>query len=288
MLDGISLNVDEGEIFVLVGPPQSGKTLLAKTMINLVKKTDGKIKLGGRSYKDTLYRTNEVGYVLQEQNFDSKKNAFKSISESAKLSGKPVTRARIKNMINMMGLGSLKNVNVGKFGDKEIARLKIACALVTQPKILVLDSPFTNLCEDDARAVRVILKNIARDLGTAIIIMNPTLTGVEEICDKIGIIANGTIITIKSFDEMVQPEQGKAKLGIITPSPNFAARIIEKEFKMEAYLMGEKVIVETERSNALKIYDELTKKHGIEIIKIEEIKKSVQEEYLKILQARGN
>jgi len=282
----LSFTVHEGEIFVLAGPEGSGKTLVAKMMINLVRKSGGRIKLSGRIHTDTLYNTSDVGYVLWEQTFEPKHSAHQALDISAKLSGNPVTNKRIKNVLDLMGLTSLGKIPVERFGAQEISRLKIACALVTKPKILVMDSPFDQLSHEDAVAVRIILKTLADNLGTAIVITSPTLAGVEEICDTVGIIANGVVISVKSYNEMVKPLDAQAKIGVFTTNPTGASKIIERELKFTTQLAGDKVIVNTPPSNAEKIYDFLVK-NGITVIKMEKVHASIQEEYFKIMQGRG-
>jgi len=287
ILTPISLNLHEGEIFILVGPTGSGKTLLTKTIINLSKKSGGTIRINNRAHTATLYNTPEVGYFLWEQSFDNKKTAYQVLNYSARMGGKEIPPRRLKNMLEMMGLMSLKKIPTGRFGTQEIARLKIACALITKPKVLILDSPFGTMSTEDARAVRIILKSLAQNLGTAMIITSPTLEGVEEICDTVGIIANGVIVSIKTYNEMTKPNEDQAKIGITTTTPNYASKLIEKESKLETHLRGDMVIVNAPPTKASELNDLLTK-NGIEIIKMEKIHKSIQEEYLKVLKQTGN
>ena len=274
VMDEVTIKVHKGEIYALVGKAGSGKTLLSKIILKLVRKTDGKATVVG-----------SFGTVVQQQNFYPEKSGFATLQYYALVNIKAISRNRIANTMNLLGLKSVMHRAIETYSASQLARLKIAVSLVSRPEVLILDEPFLHLSDAEAREVRFVLKSLADKEQVAIFITTEDLANVEEICDTVGIIDDGMMITTKSYNELIANDAPYTKISISTPTPNYAAKLIEENLNFQAYLCGSMVIVNTPSSNAQQIADELLA-GGIEILQMQRVNRSLQEQYFEIVNAR--
>ena len=274
VMDEVSITVHKGEIFALMGCAGSGKSLLSKIILKLVKKSKGKAAVVG-----------SFGAVVQQQNFYPEKSGYATLQYYALVNIIPIKRNRIVNTLNLLGLKNIMYNPIESYDSSQLARLKIAVALVSKPEVLILDDPFMNLSDNEAREVRFILKSLANEEEVAILITTDDLKHVEEICDTIGVIDDGMMISIKSYNEMIADDAAYTKISISTPTPNYAAKVIEENLKFQAYLCGAMVVVNTPSGNAQMIADELLEE-GIQILRMQRVNRSLQEQYYDIMQMR--
>jgi ABC-2 type transport system ATP-binding protein len=275
IIDEITFQVHEGEIFVLAGIDGSGKTLLTKTIEKIALPDNGTVDFDRKN----------TGMVICDQHFYSEKTIYKTAKHYATLNKKRISKERIVNILNMLGLKQMKNFTIERLNKKQLARLRIAVALITRPGILILDEPFKDLSAEESRIIRVILKTLADCFNTAILLTAPDLSGVEEICDTVSIIDNGMIVYTKSYNEMTRENEPYTKLCVSTPAPNLAAMTVEKSLGYETNICGPDVIVNTHPDNAKSIYDELVRS-GITVFGMTKVNKSVQEQFFKLINQR--
>ena len=276
LMDEINIAVHAGEIFALVGGPESCKTLLSKIVVKLVKKTKGEVRLDGK-----------FGASLHQQNFYKNLTAYKTIEQYAKLQKHPVSRSRIVNVLSLVDLKKVMHQTLDRFDAGAIARLRIAIAIFTSPKILILDDPFRNMTREQAHKIRVIIKTIAEVKGTAVFITTQNAADVEEICDTIGIIDDGFIVTIKSYNQFIRDDAPYETMRVQTPTPNYTAQIIEETLKYNTHLCGEWVVVDTPPTNAQAIADALTAR-GVKVLSVQRVNRSLSEQFYEVISSRRN
>ena len=274
--DEISLNLHPKEVFVLVGPKSSGKTLLAKMVLNLVHKTHGEVKFTGTRA--------DIGSVLDGQHFIPNSTPFKTLVQSATFNGREVNDKHILNVLNLLGLKGLKRKKIKVLAQNQVSRLKVANAIFTKPQVLILDNPFEGLTDEESLGVRLILRALADHLEIAVLITSPTLEGVEEICDTIGIINDGLMVTVKSYNELAQ-RAGVKGIAVLSKNPVLTANVIETELNLPAVPAGDKVIVQTNIERAQEVYNCLVK-NNVLVFGVERVDKTITEIYFSILNER--
>lgn len=274
VMDDVTFTVHAGEIFALVGEPESCKTLLSKIVVKLVKKTNGEVVVGGK-----------LGASLEQQKFYPNKSAYKILEQHAYLHRRPISHNRIINTLNLVGLKDKRHALIESFDASAIARLKIAIAIYASPEILILDEPFANLSPVEAHTIRVIIKTIAENEKAAVFITAQNAADVEEICDTIGIIDEGLMVSIKSYNQHIRDDAPYEKMRVQTQTPNYAAKVIEQDLGFTTHLCGEWVVVDTPPANAQKVADALIAL-GIKILSVERVNRSLQEQYYEIVSAR--
>lgn len=191
ILDGINLKIPEGVICGLVGRNGSGKTMLMKSICGFLPITDGKITVMGESvgYKDKLAKN--IGFIIETPGFMSNYTAYKNLEFLTSINSK-VSRQRIREVIELVGLDPDSKKKVGKFSLGMNQRLGLAQAIIENPDLLILDEPFNGMDNDGVKQIRRLLMNL-RDEGKTIIMASHTKEDIELMCDIVCYMDKGKI-----------------------------------------------------------------------------------------------
>ena len=285
VMDEINITIFAGEIFALVGRPASCKSLLSKMIVSLVKKTAGEVIIDEAKNTKFTLSAKKIGASLEAQNFYPDQTAYKVLERYAILNYHPLSRSRIVNILNLVNLKKVMHHTLDSFSKSALARLKIALAIYGCPDVLVIDDPFRDLSPIEARNIRIIIKTIAEIKQTAVLLTAQNITDVEEICDTIGIIDDGFMVTTKSYNQFIRDDAPHTKVRVQTETPNYAAKIIEEKFKYKTFLCGEWVIVETPPSNAQAIANALVTR-DVKVLSMQRVNRSLSEQFFEIISLR--
>jgi ABC-2 type transport system ATP-binding protein len=278
LMTDISINLHRGEIFALVGETGSGKTLFSKLLVNVSWKTGGHIRMRSGEF---------IGIALDRQKFLPTESVITTIKDYCKINGRIFNAKRAKNILQLVNLRDKLHTQIANLTDMEAARLKIALPIITCADIIILDDPSVKLNEEENRELGALLKTLADKRKTAVLITARKLDKIEEYCDTIGIIDDGMIVSIKSYNEMIADDEEHAKISIRTLQPNYAAQTIEHEMGFDTKLCGENVIVNTFPDNAERILDGL-RARGIEVITAVRVSRTLQEIYYDMVRTKRN
>jgi ABC-2 type transport system ATP-binding protein len=276
ILKNVTFNLHKGEIFALVGETQSGKSLLTKILLDIANKDTGKVIFGDN---------NLIGYYLPQENFMKKAGVLEIIADFCNLNGISLNMNRVKNHFKIFGLSKVIKSKIEQLSSYQIAKLKLAIPLIAKTNVLVLDTPFSSFNAEDSNEIKMILKTLADKMGVSILITSKHMQVVEEICDTLAIIDHGEIIALDSYNNFINKDPKNVKIAIKTTTPNRAAQIIDEELKFVVKVVADEVIVNTPPANAQKIADALLKRN-ITILTVRKIRRSLQEEYFRIIQNR--
>jgi ABC-2 type transport system ATP-binding protein len=194
VLDGLSLEIDKGEVFGLLGPNGAGKTTLIKSILGLINTSKGSIELFGQSHL-SLNAKSHLGYMPEIANYYWFMTASEILKMFGALSGieKSELNKRIDQTLKLVGLFEEKNKLVKTFSKGMQVRLNIAQAILHDPEFLILDEPFSGLDPLGRIDVRNILKKKAEE-GKTIFLSSHELSEAELICDSICIMRRGAIL----------------------------------------------------------------------------------------------
>ncbi len=276
LMTDVNLTLHEGEILALVGEHQSGKSLLSKLILNLSHKTRGKINVSANQY---------LGAFIPKENLMSNITVQTAIKDYCQLRDCAYVGKKVKNILALFNMRNRLNENISKLSTAEHDLLKIAMPLILRTDILILDSPFTNLDEKQAKDLRVLLKKLSIELHTSILITASKMAEIEEFCDTIAIIDDGMIISLQTYNSMATREIDQAKLGVTVAEPNYAAKIIEDRFQVPARLCGDQVIVNLKPERVQDVVDVLIKAH-ITVISAQRVFRSLEYQYLELINKR--
>lgn len=209
-VDKISFTVDSGEIFGLLGPNGAGKTTTIRMLLTLIKPTGGKASLFGIDVSKYAEKAREMaGYVPQDVSVDGELTGYENILMYAKLYGVPHKDRgkRIKEALEYLELQDRGNDMVSHYSGGMMRRLEIAQALVNRPRILFLDEPSIGLDPNARRTIWGHIERLRGEFGTTIILTTHDMTEADTLCDRLGIMDKGKLMTIG------EPTELKATVG---------------------------------------------------------------------------
>ena len=205
-VDGIDLNVREGEIFGLLGPNGAGKTTSVKVLTTMKKATSGDIIINSVDVKDdTVKARSMIGVVQQHYAMDMDISVRENIISRAVLHKIPlkVAKERMMELCDAIGLTPYLEKKGNELSGGWKRKTAIVCALMHDPKILFLDEPTTGL-DTQSRHMLWDIVRILNKRGTTIFLTTHYMDEAEALCDRISIINKGKIIDTGSPSELCQ------------------------------------------------------------------------------------
>jgi ABC-type multidrug transport system ATPase subunit len=194
VLDGVDLHVREGETFALLGPNGAGKSTLIGLIATLKRAQAGRILIGGF---DTVTETEKarklVGLVFQENNLDRDLTARQNLCYQAKLHRLDLAEQKVAAMIERLGLNEQADRPVDQLSGGMRRRLVIGRALLTEPRVLLLDEPTTGLDAAIRRDLWSLIRQI-REGGCTILLTTHYVAEAEALCDRVAIIRRGRVV----------------------------------------------------------------------------------------------
>jgi ABC-2 type transport system ATP-binding protein len=201
-VNGINLNVAQGEIFGFLGPNGAGKTTTLKMMAGLYQPTDGSVQIGGYDVqKEPLKAKFITGFIPDRPFLYEKLTATEFMHFVARLYEMRDSAGRINELLELFGLPDWKNELIENFSHGMKQRLVMASALLHRPKVLVVDEPMVGLDPRGSRLVKDIFKDLA-SRGMTVFMSTHTLEIVEQMCTRVAIINLGKIIAEGSVEEL--------------------------------------------------------------------------------------
>ena len=204
-LKGISLDVQEGDFFALLGANGAGKSTTIGIVSTLVRKTAGSVEVFGKNVDTNTYETKlNLGIVPQEINFNHFEKVFDIIVTQGGYYGLParIAKERAEKYLRQLGLWAKHNQQARNLSGGMKRRLLIARALVHEPRLLILDEPTAGVDIELRRSTWEFLKQINR-AGTTIILTTHYLEEAETLCRNIAMIDKGEIVENTSMKELL-------------------------------------------------------------------------------------
>lgn len=206
-LNGVSLTVDEGEVFGFIGPNGAGKSTTIKILTGVLKPSSGRAELFGRALADPLSRKG-LGYVPENPQLYDFLTPLEILRMGMHLHGTRVDD-ELKHCMGWLERFELAHVakkNVRTFSKGMSQRVALAHALAIKPRLLILDEPLSGLDPVGRRDVVEILAEYKKDGGT-IFLTSHVLHDVERLADRFGLIHKGELLTLRSPADLVGGKQ---------------------------------------------------------------------------------
>lgn len=197
-VDGASVTVSAGEFFGFLGPNGAGKTTAIKLLVTLLQPNSGQVTVNGYDVVDSPRRVRAtVGYTAQETGVDPELTARENVAFACEMYHVPRRKRadRIDELLELVGLEGVADRRAESFSGGMRRRLDIATALVHDPPLLFLDEPTTGL---DPRSRLRLWEHFREinDRGTTVFLTTQNMQEADELCDRIGVINEGTIIAL--------------------------------------------------------------------------------------------
>lgn len=279
IVEDISFDMHEGEIIGLLGPNGSGKTTIMRMLVGLTKTTKGEVycfekPLGLGKVK----MLKEVGAMIETPEFYNYMSGWSNLKQMARVCGKKVSRARMKELVEFVGLSKVirKKVKTYSLGMRQ--RLGLAQALLNDPKILILDEPVNGLDPQGVQDFRNKLKEIAAT-GVSILISSHLLDEIEKVSDRVIVIEKGRIIADDKLEHLVADETIKT---LISTYDVEKAEVLIRELGIRYELTKEGFIFENiSREEKARVITYLVT-NNVELDSVRELTTSLEDRFLQI------
>ncbi|MBN9421636.1 MAG: hypothetical protein BGO63_05310 [Candidatus Accumulibacter sp. 66-26] len=200
---GLSLDVRPGEIFGLLGLNGAGKSSLIKAIASLLRPSTGQVRIFGLDTRtDAAAVKQRIGVVSQENNLDAALNVRHNLLFRCRYAGIPghVASQRVKRWLSLLGLEDKAEESVLHLSGGCKRKVMLAKAFVTEPEILVLDEPSAGL-DPGARELLWEQVRIFRAAGNTVFLSTHYLEEAEALCDRIGILHHGRLVSMLAGDQ---------------------------------------------------------------------------------------
>src|SRR4051812_12664581 len=201
-LDDLTLEIGTGEVFGFLGPNGAGKTTTLKLLMQLIYPTSGRAEILGRPVGDVATRR-RIGYLPENPYFYDYLTAEELLHYFGQLFGYTALdrRARVNAMLDRVGIGAERRLQLRKFSKGMLQRVGTAQALLNDPEIIFLDEPMSGLDPLGRREVRALMLEL-RDAGRTIFFSSHILSDAESLCSQVAIVAKGRLAAAGRLADM--------------------------------------------------------------------------------------
>jgi ABC-2 type transport system ATP-binding protein len=274
-LDGLDMEIREGEVYGLLGPNGAGKTTALKIITGLIRPTSGKIKIFDKS--NPLEARKRIGFLPENPSFYPHLTGGELLRFYARLYNISLSAEEVEEKMNTVGLKKSLDKRIGGYSKGMIQRIGFAQGIIGNPDFVVLDEPLSGLDPLGRREIKDLILKINKK-GKTILFSSHILSDVEAICTRLGIIINGKMKQVGSLGEVLKED----------------IRYVEIEFKgikeLKTFSKYGKIKSENginhlrieEEKNRDKAINEIIKKKG-QILSVIPVKKTLEEHFMQAI-----
>lgn len=202
----LNLRVEAGEVYGLLGPNGSGKSTTLKIILGLVSPTRGYTEIFGRDSR--LVESREaVGFLPENPYFYKYLTGTETLRFFGRLCGLRRSRLkkRIEELLDLVGLTNARDRRLGTYSKGMLQRIGLAQALIQEPKLIILDEPTAGVDPVGSREIRDLILDLKRR-GITVLLSSHLLAQAQEMCDRVGILANGVLVREGRLDRLIAIE----------------------------------------------------------------------------------
>jgi ABC-2 type transport system ATP-binding protein len=223
-LKGISLDIPAGHVYGLLGPNGSGKSTTLKILLGLVTPTSGTSEIFGIPSHEVRSRA-DVGFLPENPYFYKFLTGAETIAFHGRLCGLQgsALKNRIAELLDLTGLGEAGERRVGTYSKGMLQRIGLAQAMVHDPRLLILDEPTAGVDPAGSRQIRDLILQL-KERGKTILLTSHLLEQVQDVCDRVGILAKGELVRDGSLD-LLTGVSGQTEFVLENAGPELRAEI---------------------------------------------------------------
>ncbi|NCB33700.1 MAG: ATP-binding cassette domain-containing protein [Erysipelotrichia bacterium] len=210
-VNGVSLKIDDGEIFGIIGYSGAGKSTLIRMINQLERQSAGDVIIDGRtmsdlSKKELREERQKIGMIFQHFNLLWSRTVLQNIELPLEFAGVPKEQrtAKARHLINLVGLEGRENSYPSELSGGQKQRIGIARALANDPKILLSDEATSALDPQTTEQILSLLKKINQELGITIVMITHQMEVVQKVCSRVAIMSDGMIVEQGTVKELFE------------------------------------------------------------------------------------
>jgi ABC-2 type transport system ATP-binding protein len=279
-LEGLTIAVEDGEVFGFLGPNGAGKSTTIKLLMRLIFPTAGTARILGKPISE-IEMHRDIGYLPEQPYFYDYLTAAELLDYFARFHGLTAAdrRERVTRMLKKVGLETARKIQLRNYSKGMLQRVGLAQAILHDPKVVILDEPMSGLDPLGRREVRDIILELKRE-GKTILFSTHILSDAEMLCDRVGVIVGGKLRGVGAPDEMVEVKAHGMEILFEYSGENAAAAI----FLEKATRTGNRYRLQVGEEE---LYATLEKLHsaGARILSVAQIKASLEEYFMHLVGA---
>jgi ABC-2 type transport system ATP-binding protein len=238
IVKGLDLTLGEAEVFGFLGPNGAGKTTTIRMIVGLIKATKGKIKICGYDIlKDYVKAMSNVGCIIESPDMYKYLTGMENLLQFAAMDRR-VTKNRIGEVVDLVGLENRIGDKVSTYSLGMRQRIGIAQALLSRPKLLILDEPTNGLDPAGITEFRKLIRRLAKEDGMTVFVSSHLLAEVQQMCDTVAIISHGTIVKSAAVKDVLVSETVNWELS----NPEKAIRLLKVKWNIDAILSNDNTV----------------------------------------------
>jgi len=293
LLKSMSLEVMEGDIIGLIGPSGCGKTTFLKLLVDFLSPDHGRVAMkvkGKKTYKNLhknpLLIKTTFGFSTQNPSFYGRLSAFQNLFHFCSLYGYDRKEAlrRTEELIHFIGLAKLRDSPAGELSRGLQKKLDIACAIIHDPEILILDEPTADLDPVSRKEVLRLIKSLNQK-GKTVIMASHFLEDLQNLCNKLAFIDHGNLTYKASPQELSQLYSKKMQIWVKTMSEDYnkLSLLFRKSYRQNGWFT---FLTENPTADLKKIAHRL-RQHGDAVTEFKYIHPSLTEIFENLVQENG-
>ncbi len=202
-LEGLTMSVENGEVFGFLGPNGAGKSTTIKLLMGLIFPTAGTARILGKPISDISMHA-DIGYLPEQPYFYDYLTAAELLDYFARFHDLSAQerKARVDLMLKKVGLETARKIQLRKYSKGMLQRVGLAQAILHDPKVVILDEPMSGLDPVGRREVRDIILEL-KQAGKTVLFSTHILSDAETLCDRVGVIVGGKLRGVGAPDEIV-------------------------------------------------------------------------------------
>jgi ABC-2 type transport system ATP-binding protein len=202
-LEGLTMRVEDGEVFGFLGPNGAGKSTTIKLLVGSIFPTAGSATILGKPISD-IGMHQDIGYLPEQPYFYDYLTAAELLDYFARFHNLKAAdrRERVARMLKKVGLETARKIQLRKYSKGMLQRVGLAQAILHDPRVVILDEPMSGLDPLGRREVRDIILELKKE-GRTVLFSTHILSDAEMLCDRVGVIAGGKLRGVGAPDEIV-------------------------------------------------------------------------------------
>lgn len=279
IIDNLSFNIVEGEVFGFLGPNGAGKTTTIRMIVGLMGMTSGEILICGKNveknYEEAL---RNVGGIVENPEMYKFLTGYQNLMQYARMI-KGISKQKIDEVIELVGLKDRIHDKVKTYSLGMRQRLGLAQSLLHDPKVMILDEPTNGLDPAGIREIRDHLRMLTKEKGMAVIVSSHLLSEMEMMCDRIAIIQNGKLVDVQKVRDFVQ--ETKQKYFIEMDKENQTLLSNNVTGNLQYTRMDSGIEVEMEKEQVPELIQKFVE-IGVRIYEVKMVSKTLEDRFLEI------
>jgi ABC-2 type transport system ATP-binding protein len=281
-LNGVSFEVTKGEMFGLIGPDGAGKTTALRSVCGLLRPDGGTVRvMGADPFRERRVATSAIGYVSQRFSLYGDLSIDENIAFFARLHGVRDFTSRRDRLLDLTRLRPFRDRLADRLSGGMKQKLALACTLVHEPPLLVLDEPTTGV---DPVSRREFWKLLAEFLaqGLTIIVATPYLDEAER-CARVALLNAGQVLAVATPEALQAESHGLVAEIVAAPARQALAVLRDAMGDARVQLFGDRVHVRIERDAEGAAAADTLKAHGIDVASVRAIRPTLEDVFIERL-----